>query len=276
MGRAFLDAPVPIAIAHRGGAEDAPENTLPAFAAAVELGYTYVETDVHLTRDGVLVAFHDARLDRVTDRRGAIAEMGLDEILAADAGFHFTPDSGRTHPYRGQAVTVPTLEEILTRWPDVRVNIDTKSDATVAPLVELIARLEAWDRVCVGSFSSARLRQVRRLSDDRLCTSMGPRAVALARLTSLGGRITTRTADCIQVPVAAAGVRIVDPIFLRAARRSGLRVHVWTVSVESEMERLVGLGVDGIMTDRPGLLRQVLERRGLWHARAPEATAETS
>ena len=265
MTRPFLDAPAPIAIAHRGGAEEAPENTLPAFASAIELGYTYIETDVHLTRDGVLVAFHDPQLDRVTDHRGSIAALDLSAIRQADAGHHFSPDGGRTFPFRGQGITVPTLEEILVTWPQVRVNIDTKSDATVGPLVTLIARLGAWDRVCVGSFSSARLRRVRRLSGDRLCTSMGPRAVALARLTSLGGHIGAGAADCIQVPVAASGIRIVDVTFMRAARHAGLHVHVWTVSLESEMERLIELGVDGIMTDRPRLLREVLQRRGLWH-----------
>src|SRR4051812_43436515 len=150
----FLADPPPLVIAHRGAAGDAPENTIEAFAAAVELGCRYLETDAHVTKDGVVVAFHDDRLDRVTDRTGAIGDLTIAEVEHADAGYHFN-NGDRTFPFRGRGVRVPRLETILTRWPHARVNVDPKADACVAPLVALIDRLGAWDRVCIGSFSDA-------------------------------------------------------------------------------------------------------------------------
>ncbi|MBI5105465.1 MAG: glycerophosphodiester phosphodiesterase [Solirubrobacterales bacterium] len=262
----FLDHPGPLAIAHRGGAGEAPENTLPAFAAAVELGYRHLETDVHLTRDGVLVAFHDAALDRVTDGTGAIAQLRLADVRAADAGHAFTPDGGRTFPFRGAGVQVPTLEELLAAWPATFLNIDPKSDTCVAPLAALLDRHAAWDRVCLGAFSDARLRSLRALGRGRACTSMGPRAVALARAASAAGRVPRLGADCVQVPPRHGRVPIVTARFVAAAHRAGLPVHVWTIDDEAEMERLLDLGVDGVMTDELRLLRSVLLRRGAWRA----------
>jgi glycerophosphoryl diester phosphodiesterase len=225
---------------------------------AVQLGYTYLETDAHLTRDGVLVAFHDPRLDRTTDTPGAIAELTIDEVEAADAGYGYSPDGGRTHPFRGQGVAVPRLEEILTRWPGVRVNIDAKSDRAVEPLAALLDRLDAWDRVCIGSFSDRRIARMRVLSGGRACTSMGPRAVAIARLASATGRMRRQGADCIQVPPAYGRASIVTERFLRAAHRAGLPVHVWTIDDAPTMRRLLALGVDGLMTDDLRVLLEVL------------------
>ena len=132
--RSFLERSTTIAFAHRGGGGEAPENTLPAFEAAVALGYRYLETDVHVTGDGVLLAFHDSSLERLTDRVGRIGALSLAEVRAADAGYAFSPDGGRTFPFRATGVMVPTLEELLTRWDDVYLNIDAKADDTVAPL----------------------------------------------------------------------------------------------------------------------------------------------
>jgi glycerophosphoryl diester phosphodiesterase len=260
---AFLGSGAPLAFAHRGGAGEAPENTLPAFATAIALGYRYLETDVHLTRDGVLVAFHDARLDRVTDRSGAIAELGIADVEAADAGHAFTPDGGRSFPFRGAGIRVPRLEELLVRWPDARINIDPKSDAGVTPLVELIKRMAAWDRVCIGSFSDRRLARVRSLSGGRACTSMGPRAVTVARAVATSGWMPRQGADCVQVPVRFGRVGIVTARFIRAAHRARLPVHVWTINDEATMHQLLDLGVDGVMTDQLALLRDVLAARGL-------------
>lgn len=265
MTRRFLASPEPIAFAHRGGAEEAPENTLQAFESAVAMGFRYLETDVHLTRDGTIVAFHDAWLDRVSDRRGRIADLPLAEVRAADAGFWFTRDGGRTHPFRGRGCVIPTLEELLTRWPDVLVNIDPKADAAVAPLATLLGRLQAYDRVCVGSFSDSRLAGFRALTLGRVCTSMARRAVAAARLASLARRPAPRLgADCMQIPVRWGRIRVVDAALISAAHRGGLPVHVWTINDEASMHRLLDLGIDGIMTDRPRLLRDVLVSRGQW------------
>lgn len=259
----FLETSGPVAIAHRGGAEDAPENTLPAFAAAVELGYRHLETDAHLTRDGTVVAFHDTHLGRVTDAHGAIEHLDLETVEAADAGYSFSPDGGETFPFRGQGIGVPRLEELLVRWPQARINIDPKSKAVVEPLVALLSRLSAWDRVCLGSFSDARLRTIRAMAGGRACTSMGPRAVAVARFASTFGRVPRQGADCVQVPPRQGPVPIVTARFVGAAHRAGLAVHVWTINDEATMHALLDLGVDGVMTDRPGLLRTVFESRGL-------------
>jgi glycerophosphoryl diester phosphodiesterase len=259
----YLDTPAPIAIAHRGGAEEAPQNTLAAFGAAVALGYRYLETDAHVTRDGVVVAFHDPRLDNITDRTGAIAALSIAEVQAADAAYLFSPDNGHSFPFRGRGVRIPRLEALLLRWPRAHVNIDPKADACVEPLVAVIDRLGAWDRVGFGAFSDRRLRRLRALSHGRACTSMGPRAVAVARTAALCGRMPRLHADCIEVPLRRGPIPIVTARFVRAARRAGLPVHVWTVNDESLMHNLLDLGVDGIMTDRPSLLRDVLAARGL-------------
>jgi len=259
----FLGQSGPTAIAHRGGAGEAPENTLAAFEIAVELGYTFLETDVHLTKDGVLVAFHDERLDRVTDRSGAIAELGIVEVEAADAGYTFSLDGGSSFPFRDRGVRIPRLEEILVRWPAIRINIDPKSDACVEPLAALLDRLGAWERVCVGSFSDERLRRIRARGGGRARTSMGPRAVALARLVAASGLMPRLGADCVQVPIRQGPVRIVSKRFIEAAHRAGLPVHVWTVNDEATMNELLDLGVDGVMSDRIRLLQDVFARRGI-------------
>jgi glycerophosphoryl diester phosphodiesterase len=262
--RPFLDWPQPIPFAHRGGAGDHPENTLPAFAAAVQMGYRYLETDVHLTADGAVMAFHDGVLDRVTDRAGPIASLTAAEVEQADAGFSFSPDGGRTFPHRGRGVRIPRLDALLDAWPQVRVNIDPKSDAVVEPLVAVLRRHDAFERVCIGSFSDARIARVRALSGDAVCTSMGPRATAVAWAACRTGRIPRQGADCMQIPLRTRGIPLLTPALLRAAHRSGLRVHVWTIDDRAEMERLLDLGVDGIMTDRIAVLREVMEGRGSW------------
>jgi glycerophosphoryl diester phosphodiesterase len=259
----FLVEPGPIAFAHRGGAGEAPENTLAAFEIARTLGYRYLETDVHVTRDDDEVAFHDDRLDRVTDRSGAIAQLGIAEVEAADAGHTFSPDGGRTFPFRGRGIYVPRLEAILARWPDARVNIDPKSDTCVAPLAALLDRLDAWERVCVGSFSDRRLRRIRALGRGRACTSMGPQAVAVARLSTASGLMRRLGADCIQIPISRGPIRIVTGRFIAAAHTAGLPVHVWTINEERTITELLDLGVDGIMSDRLRLLRDVLTARNI-------------
>jgi glycerophosphoryl diester phosphodiesterase len=245
---AYLDHPGPIAFAHRGGASEHPENTMPAFEHAVRLGYRYLETDAHATADGVLVAFHDDKLDRVTDRTGVIAQLPWETVRMA----------------RVSGESIPLMEDLLTAWPDVRVNIDLKHETSVGPLVDAINRTATHDRVCVASFSGKRLDRFRAMTDGRVCTAIGPLDIARLRVASYLGRPATLPGACVQVPVRQAGLPIVDRRFVDGARRSGLPVHVWTVSDEAEMDRLLDLGVDGIMTDRPTLLKEVLARRGQW------------
>ena len=252
---AFLDHPGPIPFAHRGGAGEHAENTMAAFGAAVAMGYRYLETDVHVTADGVVVAFHDDVLDRVTDSTGRIAVLPWAEVSRARVG----PGADGPGDHG-----IPRLEDVLGAWPDVRVNIDAKHDRSVAPLVEVLRRTQAFDRVCVAAFSDRRLARFRRLTGGQVCTSMGPAEIARVRVASLSGRAGPVVAPCAQVPVRYGGIRIVDPRFVSAAHRRGVQVHVWTVDEPDEMERLLDLGVDGIMTDRPALLKKVLEQRGQW------------
>jgi glycerophosphoryl diester phosphodiesterase len=245
----FLDHPGPIPFAHRGGAADHPENTMAAFEHAVNLGFRYLETDVHVTADGVVVAFHDDVLDRVTDRSGRIAELSWAEVKRARVAERYE---------------VPLLEEVLATWPEVRVNVDPKHDASVSPLVETLRRAGAFDRVCIGAFSDRRLSRVRRLTGNQVCTALGPRDVARLRLGSWSGMTGPFAAACVQVPIHYGRVLVVDSRFVAAAHRRDLPVHVWTVNERTEMELLLDIGVDGIMTDRPAVLKDVLERRGQW------------
>ncbi|CAK7282502.1 glycerophosphodiester phosphodiesterase [Streptomyces sp. RM1] len=246
----YLDHPGPLAFAHRGGAADGVENTEAQFRRAVETGYRYLETDVHATADGRLVAFHDATLDRVTDGAGRIADLPWARVRQARVG-------GRE--------PVPLFEELLDAFPEARWNVDVKAEPALRPLLELIERTNAWDRVCVGSFSEARVMRAQRLAGPRLATSFGTRGVLNLRLRSWGlPAAVRRSAVAAQVPVAQSGVPVVDHRFLRAAHALGLQVHVWTINDPDSMHRLLDLGVDGIMTDHIDTLRKVMEERGVW------------
>lgn len=245
----FLEHDGPIAFAHRGGAGDWPENTLPAFAGAVALGFRYVETDVHVTADGVLCAFHDEKLDRVTDRTGLIRELPWSVVKQA----------------RVDGIEpIPLLEDLLGTWPDLMVNIDPKHDSAVDALAETLRRTDAVERVCIGSFSDKRIHRLQAMSGPMLCTSLGPKGVARLTAASLGVPTGDLGGACVQVPPSRGPITIVDARFLRAAHKRSMPVHVWTIDEPAEMDRLLDLGVDGIMTDRPAVLKDVLEARGLW------------
>ncbi len=255
----YLDWPGPIPFAHRGGTSEAPENTMPAFEHAVALGFDYLETDVHLSADGVLMAFHDPDLSRTCGVDGTIADMTADELAEVRV-------DGRA--------SIPLMSDLLERFPDVRFNIDCKSDAAAGPLAALIRRFDAIDRVCLGAFSHARLSKLRTLLGPQLLSCMSPQEVATLRLTGRAGAVSDRAA---QVPVrygAASGpkgVTVVTERFVRNAHRRDVPVHVWTIDDADEMHRLLDLGVDGIMTDRPEILRDVLIERHQWHGTTPES-----
>lgn len=253
----YLSDATPIALAHRGGAAFAPnvgiENTLPAFRRAVDLGYRYLETDVHATSDGVLLAFHDTHLDRVTDGTGAIAELPYAAIREVRV-------DGREE--------VPRLADLIEELPDARFNIDVKAPEGVEPLVRLVRERGLIDRVCVGSFSERRLRAVRRALGPRLATAAGQVGTGHFRYSprALLGLLHT-PAPVFQIPetheIRGRTVRLVTPQFVRRAHELGKQVHVWTIDEAADMERLLDWGVDGIVTDRIDTLAEVLERRGL-------------
>lgn len=249
---AFLDTDRPLEFAHRGGASGAPENSAAAFERAVALGYRYIETDVHTTADGVLVAFHDETLDRATDRAGAIADLPYAEVARARIG---------------GIEPIPRLEDVLTAFPRTRFNIDVKQAASIAPLAAALRRTGAHDRVCVASFSARRLALMRRVLDRPVCTSLGRSGVAALKLVSLLpslARAARFGAPCVQVPPEYGPFAVITPAFLRMAHRLDIQVHAWTINDRAEMHRLLDLGVDGIMTDDVVALREVLVERGNW------------
>lgn len=227
------------------------ENSLAAFTSAVDLGYTHLETDVHVTADGVLVAFHDDRLDRVTDAVGAIAELPWGEVQRARIG-------GRE--------PIPTLADLLDAFPDARFNIDLKADGAIAPLAETLRRHSALRRVCVGSFSGRRIGEFRRLVGAEVATSVAPLGVVFAAYGVGLRRLRGVSGAAFQIPVRDEGTRL--PVLSRglvaAAHRQGQVVHVWTVNEAPEMHRLIDLGVDGLVSDDVVTLRSVLMERGLW------------
>ncbi|WP_028814020.1 glycerophosphodiester phosphodiesterase family protein [Streptomyces flavidovirens] len=246
----YLDHPAPLAFAHRGGAADGLENTATAFRRADAAGYRYFETDVHATADGRLVAFHDATLDRVTDRRGRISALSWNDVSRARV-------AGKE--------PLPLFEELLEEFPEARWNVDIKAESALAPLVGLIRRTGAWDRVCAGSFNESRVARAQRLAGPRLATSCGTTGVLglWLRARALPAAVR-RSAVCAQVPEVQNGIRVVDHRFVRTAHALGLQVHVWTVNDPGRMAALLDLGVDGIMTDHIDTLRTVLTERGAW------------
>jgi glycerophosphoryl diester phosphodiesterase len=251
----YFAAPRPLAFAHRGGGDYAPnigiENSIAAFANAVALGYTHVETDVHATSDGVAVAFHDDRLDRITDAVGAIGELAWAQVSQARIG-------GRE--------PIPTLAATLETFPTLNLNIDLKSDAVVEPAMAAIRAAGAERRVCLGSFDERRIRRAYKLADGRIAVShstLGTLAVKLVRPVAVA-RALAGPGVALQIPETFRGVRILTARLVERAHALGNDVHVWTIDDADDMNRLLDLGVDGIITDRPDVLRDVLVARGAW------------
>lgn len=250
----YLDFESTLPFAHRGGTSEHPENTMAAFQHAVDLGYRYLETDVHATADGVLVAFHDSSLDRVTNMAGEINDLPWSEVRNARIG---------------DSEPIPLMEDLLQTFPAARFNIDIKASSSIQPLAALLADTQSVDRVCVGSFSDFRLKAIRDLVGPRLCTSLGPIGIFALRLASFGPPIPslesgTISGACAQVPVTSSGIPVTDRRFIEAAHERDIDVHVWTVDDPQEMTRLLDLGVDGLMTDKPNILKDILVNRNDW------------
>ena len=252
----------PVPIAHRGSRLLWPENTMLGFQRVYDLGFRHFETDLHLTSDGVLVCFHDDVVERTTDGTGAVSALTLAELQALDAGYRHA-ESG-SYPFRGQGIAVPTLEEVLEEFPDVGLVVDMKATGLAEPLAQLVDQLGVGDRLIVGSFSDERLEVFRELTSGQVATSTGPMAARMWLLSSRVGRGGGGNADALQVPTQLRGVRVVDKKLVRAAHDAGLQVHVWTVNDTDEMIRLLDLDVDGLISDRPDLLKDVLVGRDQW------------
>lgn len=243
----FLDHPTPLAIAHRGGSLEAEENTGAAFAHAVGLGYTHIETDVRATKDGVVVVHHDPTFQRMFGDPRAVADLTWSQVARLRTA--------------GGAV-VPRLEDVLRDFPDTFFNIESKDDAGVAPLADLLR--PHLDRVCVGSFDGRRTAGLRERLGPGLCWSPAKAGVAQVWAAGWGLPLPRPAFPLLQVPPRWKGLAVVTPRFVRAAVRHGVPVQVWTIDERAEVEALIDMGVGGIMTDRPTLLREVLRGRGLW------------
>lgn len=259
----YLDGPYPRAYAHRGwhtGELTGLENTLAAFHRAADEGFSYLEMDVHVAADGAVVVHHDPTLDRTTDGVGAIRELPAAAVVEARVG-------GRE--------PVPLLADVLAELPRMRITIEVKAAAVLAPLLALLDRTDSWHRVCLGSYQESWLRRARQAAGRRLCTSMAQASAfglrSRAWLDALPWPLSLLPAppargDLAQLPRRFGGLTVVDERLLRAAHRSGREVHVWTVDDPAEMAELLDLGVDGLLSDRPDLLRDLLARRDQWAA----------
>ncbi len=253
--RAFLTHEHPIRFAHRGSRVLWPENTMVAFQGAVDLGYRYLETDVHVSRDDRVVIFHDHTLERLTDGAGKFHEQDWGDLRHLDAAFRFDPESG--FPLRGTGVGIPLLEEAVAAFPEQLFNIDLKQPGTAERVAAEVRRLGIEDRVLIGSFHDRRIRAFRRAASG-VATSAGPAEVARA----LSRRPRSGVgADAYQVPERGAGLRIVTKRFIERAHAADKQVHVWTANVAADMQRLLDFGVDGIITDRPDVLNKVVSGR---------------
>jgi glycerophosphoryl diester phosphodiesterase len=250
----------PIAFAHRGFSPDGAENSLAAFQAAVDLGYRHLETDARVSADGVAIAFHDFLLDRVTNHVGRLDSLSWAEISKARI-------MGRE--------PIPRLEDVLGQFAGLSINIDVKSAAAVGPALDAIRRTNSWNRVRLAAFSDRRLAVLRSVAGPDVATGLSPNEILALKIAStrpfarrLGRREypvrSIRGDRAAQVPSGTAWLRLVDRAFIEASHHRGIPVHVWTINRRAEMIRLLDLGVDGIMTDRADVLRDVLQKRGEW------------
>lgn len=259
MPHALLDAPTPIAFAHRGGAALNPENTLLAFRSAVELGCPALELDVHTTSDDELVVFHDTTLERTTNGSGPIAEKSLAELRRLDAAYHFA--SNHRHPLRGHGIVVPTLAEVIQALPQAAFNVELKSDGRSAALLwALIRRHDLKDRIIVAARHTSLMREFRTLSRGQVKTSATRNEILAFRARALLGLpLSAVHYAALQVPVSAAGIPIITPKTVQHARAHGIAVHAWTINDRSQMRQLLSMGVTGIISDRPDWLLPVIE-----------------
>lgn len=261
----YLDGPRPRLFAHRGASGTRPENTIEAFAEGLAAGADRLELDVHASADGHLVVFHDEDLDRTTDGKGPLRARTLAELKTLDAGWGFRDESGG-YPFRGCGIRIPTLAEVLDAFPSVALNIEVKHDdgSTVEAFFDELDRHGARDRVLAAAFEDPILRRIRAVAPDALTSLSGDEVFGFfAAWMSRELADYTPPGKAFQVPPDHEGMELVTGDFVATAHALGMEVHVWTINDEAEMERLLALGVDGLMTDYPRRARGVFERLGL-------------
>lgn len=255
----YLSAEYPLRFAHRGSRVLWPENTAEAFQGAVDLGYRYLETDVRITRDGVVIVFHDETLERTTNGVGAVAEWDWEDLKRLDAAWWF--DADNEFPRRDTGVRVRSLDEIFTTWPEARFNIDLKGSGMEWAVADLIKRHRREETTLIGSFVGHRTAKFRRVTTGTVATSAGPEATVGMWLASRLGRHLSHPAVAYQLPFDSRALRI-DRRLVAAVHDAGAQLHVWTVNESADMHRMLDLGVDGIVSDRPDILNEVMRARG--------------
>ncbi len=244
-------------IAHRGGGLLAPEETLPAFRRATELGVDVLEMDVQLTSDGVVVLMHDTEVDRTTDGVGKLSEMTYAEVLELDAGYRFSPDGGKTFPFRGTGVTVATLREVLNEFPEMLFSIELKEFGATEPVLDLILELGMQEKVVIASFFDAALRKARTYAPEVLTILTLEETIAFVNMSEEEEESYTPPSWIVQTP-PSFGDLVVDRELIERANRLGLKVQVWTINDAAEMQQFLDMGVHGIISDDPEKLRELL------------------
>ena len=262
----FFDGLKPRRFGHRGSSGTAPENTLVSFEKAVEAGCDILEMDVHSTSDSHIVVMHDPALGRTTNCSGPISALTLKELKKLDAGFRFSPDGGKTHPYRGKSITVPTLREVIERFPNLPFNIEVKENDTgnehaVAKLLRDLGHAEITFLAAEKDMMMERLRPAAPGFPTNFCGSEALEFIQRANQADWDDYAPPGNA--LQIPEEYGGMPILTPVLLDAANRLGVEVHIWTVDEEADMRRLLEMGVDGIMTNYPERLTKVVREMGL-------------
>ena len=266
MQHPYFALPTPIVIGHRGCAGEAPENTLLAFERGVAAGAAILESDVHLTRDGVPVLIHDAEVDRVTNGTGAVCDQALAELRRLDAGHRFSPDAGRSHPFRGRGICIPTLEEALEAFPDARFNLEIKANLPdiMEATVDVVVRNGRESLTLLTAGDAALMTRLRsHIASRDVSVAQGASAADVLDVvrSALDGSAPTTPSMAVQIPREFGGRRLVTRELIDHAHAHGIQVHVWTINATEEMAELLDLGVDGIVSDFPGRLAELIERR---------------
>ena len=268
MRHPYFDVATPTVIGHRGCAGEAPENTVPSFALGLETGAAILESDVHLTRDGEPVLLHDDVVDRTTDGSGRVAELSLAQLQALDAGHRFSADGGRTHPFRGRGLRVPTLEEALAAFPDARFNLELKQrvPGLVERCLEVIGKSGKASRSLLTAGDDALMTELRgEVARRGVPVALGASAREVGEFLrcAIERRRPAPGPMALQVPPEFGDRPLVTREFVDYAHAHDLVVHVWTIDEPEEMRRLLALGVDGIVSDFParlaGVIRQAAE-----------------
>ena len=254
--RKYLSHEHPLRFAHRGSEILWPQNTMTAFQGAVDLGCIYIETDLHVTKDKVIVTFHDDNLKQLTNGSGLVKDWNWQDLRKLDAAYNFKPEEG--YPLRDKGITIPSLEEVMNTFPHVMFNLDLKQPGIEQVVADFVTKHGYEERVLIGAYQNKRVRKFRNLLENRAATSTSASEAALFWAYSRLGKIYNTAADALQVPVRHSSITILDEKFIKAAHAKGLQVHAWTINEPGEMKRLLELGVDGIVTDRVDLLNEIL------------------